>query len=337
MPPSTAHVEPEVRPEALAVEALADRCTPDELATLHILRRVSLESVQGLLEHCPIRTLERGETLLEAGQTNQTMFMLLSGRLSVHLDAQETAPVAFVERGQTVGEISVLDDSPVSAFVIAAQTTRLLAVDEDTFWRLTGASHEFAVNLLLLLAHRMRANNHAISAGDRLRRSLEREAMVDALTSLNNRRWLDARLPRLLRRYAFSGDPVSVAMVDVDHFKRFNDDYGHAAGDEVLVAVARAINSTLRPTDYAARYGGEEFVVILPDTDPDGAVVAAERLREVVARTAVVVGDGRKLPPVTLSLGVAGMTEGEESTSLLARADAALYRAKHRGRNRVER
>lgn len=207
-----------LRSDGLAGDSGKGRLHPSELATLHILRRVSPESIWGLLEHCPVRTLEPGEKLLVKGQSNRTMYMILSGRLRVHLDAAESEPLAFIESGQTVGEMSVIDDSPVSAHVIAASRVRLLAVNEETFWLLIAASHEFATNLLLLLAQRMRAGNFTILENGRLRRQLEHDSTTDALTNLHNRRWLDANLPRLVQRYQWSHEPLSLAMLDVDHF-----------------------------------------------------------------------------------------------------------------------
>jgi diguanylate cyclase (GGDEF)-like protein len=308
----------------------------NELEKLHILRRVGLESVVGLLENCRMRILEPGETLLEAGQTNQTMYMVLSGRLRVHLENTEGEPVAFLEAGQTVGEISVLDDSPASATVLACERTRLLVVEEETFWRLTEASHEFAVNLLRLLAQRMRANNFTIRETSQQRRQFERDAIVDGLTGLHNRRWLDSTLPRLVQRFLRSGAPLSLQLLDIDFFKKVNDTYGHAAGDHVLRTVARIVVAALRPTDLAARFGGEEFVILLPDTDLDGACVAAERLRSAVAATAIEIPDGRTIGPVTISLGVAELTATDDAAAILWRADEALYRAKEGGRNAVE-
>lgn len=321
----------------LDVDAAPRRLQPGELSRLHVLRRVGLESVWGLLERCRVQLLRSGERLLRAGQSNQIMYMVLAGRLSVHLDLPESEPVAYLEAGQTVGEISVIDDSPATAHVTAACPTRLLAVDEETFWRLVGASHEFATNLLLLLAQRMRVNTSLIMEGARLRRQLERDAMVDGLTGLHNRRWLNDKAPRLVERHGRGAVPLSVLVVDVDHFKRFNDDYGHSAGDQVLAVVARTLSTSLRPTDLAARYGGEEFVVLLPDTDLAGAATAAERLRIAVGGTTVPTHDGRVLPPITVSIGVAELVAGESATALIDRADAALYRAKKTGRNRVER
>ncbi|MBN2342388.1 MAG: GGDEF domain-containing protein [Deltaproteobacteria bacterium] len=327
-----AYSETDMRNERLTYEELSQM----DLSKLHILRRTSLESIFGLLEHCEIQILAPGTMLLEKGQTNQTMYLVLAGALSVHLDKPNAEPVAHLESGQTVGEISVIDDSPATAFVRASELTRLLAIDEATFWRLVEVSHEFATNMLLLLAGRLRANNSKIIENINLRMQLEHEASVDALTALRNRRWLDVNLPRMTHRHQFSKKPFCVVMLDVDHFKKFNDNFGHAAGDAVLIAVSKVIMNKLRPTDLAARYGGEEFCVMLPDTDLNGGVIAANRIREAVSKTVVAAPDGRTLPSVTISLGVSCVQENDTAQTILERADSMLYTAKNNGRNRVE-
>ncbi|WP_033343477.1 diguanylate cyclase [Catenuloplanes japonicus] len=161
-----------------------------------------------------------------------------------------------------------------------------------------------------------------------LRADLAEQALRDHLTGLHNRRHLMAGLARL----AGAGGPLSVALIDIDHFKRINDRYGHAAGDTVLVRVADALRDAVRPGDLVARYGGEEFVLVLAGPE---ALPRVDALRELVATTPIEVGDGRTVT-VTFSAGIAELTGGESPDELLESADTALYAAKNAGRNRVE-
>jgi diguanylate cyclase (GGDEF)-like protein len=168
----------------------------------------------------------------------------------------------------------------------------------------------------------------------RLVRRLEHLSHHDALTGLLNRRAIEYLLDREDQRLQRFGDPYSVLLIDIDHFKRINDRLGHAAGDAVLCAVARTLQIKAREVDRVARYGGEEFCVLLPHTLHEGALQAAERLREAVAQTSIPWND--ELISVSISTGLACAAEaGESLQSLLTRTDEALYQAKGEGRNRV--
>ena len=156
-------------------------------------------------------------------------------------------------------------------------------------------------------------------------------SMRDPLTGVGNRRELDSRLPAILA--ASSGRSTAFVMVDVDHFKSVNDTYGHPAGDALLRGLCTVIAGALRPTDAVYRYGGEEFALLLPATTGEEAQQIAERVRASIAMTPFDIGDGRQLS-VTASLGVAA-TEDADGATLVSRADAALYEAKHSGRDRV--
>ncbi len=164
---------------------------------------------------------------------------------------------------------------------------------------------------------------------------LSHEAGTDALTGLaNRRRFLEqgGEMFELAHRHQ---RPLALLMIDLDHFKQVNDLYGHGIGDEVLVRMARLLDATLRTGDLAVRLGGEEFVALLPETDLTHALEAAERLREAVENAPLMLADSRLLA-FTVSIGVAALRdEHAELHNLLAQADAALYRAKHAGRNRV--
>lgn len=166
-------------------------------------------------------------------------------------------------------------------------------------------------------------------------RKLESLATTDALTHLANRRSLFDRFGGELERARRYGRPLAVAMVDVDHFKRFNDTEGHRCGDEALVRVGQALSTGLRRSDVVGRYGGEEFLILMPETPIDQARETVERLLRAVAKLEVPGADGGGRH-VTLSAGVAAFPEhGESAEALVAAADARLYRAKDAGRNRV--
>lgn len=169
----------------------------------------------------------------------------------------------------------------------------------------------------------------------RLDQSMEL-AVTDQLTGLHNRRYMRAQLDQHMRRANMGGERVSVLLADIDHFKRINDIYGHAAGDDVLREIGRRLRDHIRPTDLACRYGGEEFVVIMPDTSPDLALQAGERLRQVIAETPITIGRGEQIR-VTMSGGVSTIIPpSDELDAMLKRADEALYRAKRNGRDRIE-
>lgn len=163
-----------------------------------------------------------------------------------------------------------------------------------------------------------------------------REARVDPMTRLPNRRAFDEHLVREIARSDRGAGSLCLLMLDVDHFKTVNDTHGHAVGDAVLKAVAEVTRRCVRASDIPGRLGGEEFGVLLPGTDTERGAIVAERIRRAVEAFRGRYGaDGRPLPPVTVSMGMAGHRPGETAESLSERADALLYEAKRGGRNRV--
>jgi diguanylate cyclase (GGDEF)-like protein len=169
----------------------------------------------------------------------------------------------------------------------------------------------------------------------KLRDALREMALRDGLTGMYNRRYLEDALNRELHRAERNGKPVSVVMIDIDHFKHFNNRYGHDAGDFVLSAVARAITKGIRPSDIACRYGGEELAVVLSEASLESACARAEQLRLAIRNTNLV-HLGQTLPAPTASFGVSVYpANGTKPADLLKAADQALYRAKQDGRDRV--
>jgi diguanylate cyclase (GGDEF)-like protein len=310
---------------------------PPDLAGFEILRHVKPERLESLADRGELRWLEPGEALLSAGERNSTLFLVLSGSFSVHVAGAGADPIAIVRSGESLGELSALDQKPVSADVIALEPCCVLAVPEQELFGLLETSHAFSINLLLKLVDRLRSTNLAIRESVQLREeAIERAAECDGLTGLQNRRWLDAVLPRWIERHARSGRPLSLALADLDHFKDVNDRHGHPTGDRALAGVAEALRSALRQTDRIARYGGEEFAILLPDTDLERGKATCERLCERVAETEVRGARGEALPRLTISIGVAQWSHGLDGAALIGAADSALYRAKRAGRNRCE-
>jgi diguanylate cyclase (GGDEF)-like protein len=168
-----------------------------------------------------------------------------------------------------------------------------------------------------------------------LRAKLRLQSIRDPLTDLFNRRYMEESLDRELRRSARKKLPLSVMMIDIDHFKSFNDSFGHEAGDELLKELARLFRAQLRAEDIACRYGGEEFAMILPEASLEIACERAEQLR-LTASSSDFQYRGSKLGSVTISVGVTCYPgHGTTQEALLRSADQALYRAKEQGRNRV--
>lgn len=214
--------------------------------------------------------------------------------------------------------------------------------------RLRAAMHAQADRMLDSLRHRRalspedyQAFMAAVDAYSREARRVEthfRRVLVetDPLTGVANRQGMNRDLRREWTRALRTGQPLCVALADLDLFKRINDTWGHGVGDRVLCAAARLFQRRLRPYDAVYRYGGEEFLFCLPNTDIESATRILNRLRRVVGKLTVTSDDGQPVP-VTVSIGVAQMVPGHSVQDAVAAADRALYAAKDAGRNRVER
>ncbi len=307
-----------------------------ELAQSELFRDVPEAVIQLVLEQSDPMELNEGELLLSPDMENHHVYLLLSGKLAVHFGSLDSPPIRELSKGVSVGEISIIDGTPPSAYVIARENSRVFPIHRDMLHDLVANTSPVAGNLLRLMTQWMRANTQRI-VKDRLQIwELTDHANVDALTGLYNRRWLDNALARLLEQAAKGDQPLSILLIDVDHFKKYNDTQGHLGGDQALIAMGNVLKTTVRPYDFATRYGGEEFLVILPNTGKEEAIVAAERIRQNTAQKTICSSDGAELPGITISIGLAMNQAGATVQSLIAAADAQLYRAKAEGRNCVK-
>ncbi len=305
------------------------------LEGLELFQGVCPGDVHELLQRCDRRDLAKGELLLSPGAKNENVFVVLSGSLNIHVGSAETPILATMEMGACVGEMSIIEDRDPSAFVIAAEDTHMLVIHQSVLWQMVDASHEFAKNLLVVLSERVRSHNRVIADSYGEIRKFERHATTDALTGLANRHAMEESFPQEIASCVSRKKPVSLMMLDVDNFKKFNDMFGHIAGDRALTAVSKILRAQFRPEDLLVRYGGDEFAVLLPGVDSDRALVIGDRVRETVCGSTGDSTDSLIQIPVAVSMGVADLQPDGTLDTLIRDADAALYRAKRAGRNVV--
>lgn len=338
---------------ARSAPACAAQLTPALRALLlrsDLLDGVAPSALHYWLTEAPVRHICKGETLIRVGQAHHTLFLVLSGTLSVWPESVSAAyasgsqgaasaallrkQVARIGPGETVGEQSLIDGQLPTAWAVAEQDCCVLAVPAALFWQATHTEPRIALNLMRVLCTRVRQVTASFSEAIVHQQRLTQDAETDALTGLYNRRWMDRHYPPALQCHHAAARPASILMIDIDHFKRVNDEHGHAVGDQVLFQAARRIKLALRPGDLCARYGGEEFCVLLPAVDLSSAKGIADRICAAVARQPFVLSSGLTLP-VSVSIGVACWNQQERLHALLHAADSALYQAKRQGRNQV--
>ena len=262
-----------------------------------------------------------GAGQLEMGETFSRLIGLI-GRVSDQIGEDAADQSAFCD---TMAEISAhLEAHPESGTM--GKLVRRIMGEAQTI-----------VQKSRSMAERL---DHASSEISELRTNLElvrQEAITDSLTGIANRKHFDACMRATAMAATESGEPLSLIICDIDHFKKFNDTYGHRIGDEVLKVTARVIKDNVKGQDIPARYGGEEFCVILPQTELSDAAKVADKIRTRLASRALTnKKNGANYGTITLSLGVGKFRLGEPLDRLIQRADEALYRAKRDGRNRVE-
>ncbi|MDX2028592.1 MAG: PleD family two-component system response regulator [Alphaproteobacteria bacterium] len=295
--------------------------------------------------------------LLEDNPVQQSLILETLQKVSVHVSFAKTVAEAAVTARSGAYDLALVsldlrneDGLLLCSLLRAQEPTRqlpiLLLANEEDIQRVArgldlGANDYLmrpldANEILARTRTQLRQKKHY----ERMRQNYEENfalALIDPLTGAFNRRYLDAHLPRLLTRSITSRKPLSVIMTDIDHFKQVNDKHGHAVGDAVLRETVNRMINGLRPSDLVVRMGGEEFAIILPETDHTAAMAVSERVRGRIAKTPIPAGNGTPPLPITVSIGVATLHDGQNETSdmLLKRADMSLLKAKQAGRNKV--
>jgi diguanylate cyclase len=284
-------------------------------------------------------TLKEKGTLSEADLEQIYNKYLSDNRFGERIDAVGTRVLDEIAQ-----VISTIDAAAGSA---STYSNRLNAASERLAIANDGEALRAVIEHLLQGAKEMEESNKRLEARlassrqeiEQLQHNLEAvraESLTDPLTKLANRKFFDLALAKAIAEARDKSKPLSLLMADIDHFKNFNDRYGHLTGDQVLRLVALSIKQNLKSNDVAARYGGEEFVIALPNTSLSSAVLVAEQIRHaVMTKELVKRSSGERLGRITLSIGVAVLRPIDNPPLLIGRADKCLYAAKRNGRDRV--
>ena len=283
------------------------------------------------------------EAAIRGGQVNDSLMRELNARYLEYLPEFSVLSDALAALSGTLKEaMSSLDSHGADTAAFSDALDELSTGPAQDAQRLREALSRLA-DEAREMTHRSKQMSAQLAASTQqieyLRSELHdarRDAMTDALTSLPNRRAFDETLRRMAAASEGSGEPLSLMLVDIDHFKRVNDHFGHPVGDALLRRTASTIRNGLPPGGTVARFGGEEFAVLLPGRNLSAAIAEAERLRQAVSGLRLAMRrSGERLSHITISLGLAELLRGEDVAAMLERADSALYRAKQEGRNRV--
>jgi diguanylate cyclase (GGDEF)-like protein len=320
-------------------------------ATAKFLRHVQMFSfldhaeLDALIRRLHVHDVEAGSLIFGEGEGGSELFIVQSGRVSVSVRLSNglEQEIAEFRAGDFFGEMSIFEDAPRSASCRTREKSRLFSLHKNDFYQLTAEHPRISIKLmhemLTITTWRLRNTSEFVSDMVEWGEEARRRAITDELTGVYNRRFLDEALMDYFAAARGSGKPLSLIMVDLDHFREINETYGPQAGDRTIVAAVTAFKRVLRGKDVIARYGGDEFTIILPETGLQAAGELAEKMRSEVAGGAACSEPrdaGTSGVRVTTSQGVAAFPDnGDDIGTIKEKADEALYRAKEAGRNRV--
>ncbi len=310
--------------------------TPEILKVLEtspLLHGVPRDLLDQHLTGLKMLQIDKGNVLLAAGQANSIIYFIHSGRLNIQSRESDVEPFAILGVGECVGEMSMLGETPVSAYVIAATDCELLSITHADMWGLVNCSHAAARNLLNILTSRIRNTHQLSAASPEMQQGFSAESMIDAQTGLYNQHWTHGKFERLLQRAVMNNKPSCMLMLEMDNLANFARKHGQLGADQAMRDIADTLMLCLRPEDQAGRYSGGKFAIFLPDTGAEDAQNVAERIVDAVSLSQVVLPTGDALPNIEVSIGICQAGLNESLDSLFERSDAALQQAKKGGEN----
>lgn len=306
------------------------------LETAPLFLGVSHRDIITVLRKSRLLSLNKGDVLLKRGEYNNNFYLILSGRMNIQM-SESSPPFALAGQSECVGEMSTLGDGFASAFVVAATECKLIAINQSAIWGLIDTSHQAALNVLRILSHRFSFNSRNIPDAPEQQSGYAEPSMVDELTGLYNRNWMNDKLERYLQRGNTNNQPGCLVMLEMDGYDKFSDEFGMLGADLALRSIAHSMLTCLRPDDQAGHYMGPKFSIFLPNTGSlSDAGIAAERLRIAIKNAPVVLPSGDALPAISVSLGIAQTRQNDRLATLIERAMGALHQAQSSGGNCVK-
>lgn len=297
------------------------------LARTDLFMGADLDALAELLQDCSTREYQAGETILKADQLCSGIYLIIEGRcFAANADGEPVSDSQY-ESGQIIGLTPFARCMPVDNNIVAADTSRIMVIDETVMTEMVNSSHAVARNLTQALLQQLRIRQEQHTEQKISKPNRHRISYVDELTGLHNQRWLMRILPRYIMRSSTDQQPLSLLAAKIDDFDAFHADYGDYLTDFVLHGVAQTLVNKARPSDMIARLDEKRFILILPDTDMEGAQIAAQRLSDIIAQTQIVIPNECVLPPVTVSIGSTQLQAFVAADKLLEDACEALQHA----------
>ena len=322
--------------------AMCDDELGEFLKGVDIFSSLDSEDLSRILPSFTVIDEEADHAIFREGDEGNEMYIVVSGAVAttVSLPDGKTFEIATFGPGDFFGEMSVFEQAPRSATCTTREHSRLLSLHEREFFKFLTQHSESAIKIMYrmlnITAGRLMNTGQFLTDMVQWGESARKRAITDEMTGLFNRRFLDDSIEAQFRIAQTEGRPMTVIMVDLDHFREINEAYGHNVGDEVILSVAPVFRNEMKSTDILARYGGDEFTFVCPDTDTDDAMKRARAICEQVRKLPLLEKWDGELKQVTTSQGLATFPRhAADLKTLREMADQALYRAKEQGRDRV--
>ncbi len=271
--------------------------------------------------------LAAGDVLLRPERENNSLYIVLSGRLRAQLNLDDPTPLALFGLGECVGEMSMFNDGQVSAYVVAVTDCELLAIPHAEVWAIFNESLQASHNMLTILAGRMRMSNRMLAQNVEHVDGYDALDYINTTTGIYNRRWLSENIVRLVHRHTINQEPCAFVLLQTRDFQQYGARFGALGSDQAQRTIAQTMLRSLRPNDVAVQLGEDRFAVFLPHTRMEDTGAVISRIRAEVSEAAIVTTSGDALPQVSLSAGACAVRAEDTLDDLIERAQGALQKA----------